>query len=136
MPDFNFGVRIAKNKNWPCVGYYTITSGYGRRNTGIPMASTNHKGIDISCPVGTDVVAVLDGTILFTGYNMYRGYYIMVDHGNGVVTITLEDGYGEKSCIYYKVNDDSSIAITHDDRYDHGLCCRKRNRCIRRCSFP
>ena len=87
MPDYNFGTRIAKDKNWPCVGYYTITSGYGKRNTGIPFASTNHKGIDISCPVGTEVVSVLDGTVLSTGYNTYRGYYIMINHGDGVVTV-------------------------------------------------
>lgn len=87
MPDVNYGTRIAEDKNWPCVGYYTISSGYGKRNTGISMASTNHKGIDISCPVGTEVVSVLDGTVLFTGYNMYRGYYIMIDHGNNIVTV-------------------------------------------------
>ena len=87
MPDFNFGMRIAKNKNWPCVGYYTITSSYGIRNTGIPGASKNHKGIDIGCPDGTKIVSVLDGKVMFTGYNKYRGYYIMVDHGGGVVTL-------------------------------------------------
>jgi len=87
MPDLNLGMRIAKDKKWPCVGYYTITSGYGKRNTGIPFASTNHKGIDIGCPVGTEIISVLDGTVLATGYNKYRGYYIMINHGNGVVTI-------------------------------------------------
>lgn len=87
MPDINYGTRIASDKNWPCVGYYTITSGYGKRNTGIPMATTNHKGIDISCPIGTEIVSVLDGTVTYIGYNKYRGYYIIIDHGNGIVTL-------------------------------------------------
>lgn len=87
VPDFNFGTRINKNKCWPCVGYYTVSSGYGLRNTGIPLASLNHKGIDIGCPVGTKIVSVLDGKVLFTGYNKYRGYYIIIEHKNNVQTI-------------------------------------------------
>ena len=81
------GVFVGGNKVWPCVGYYNITSGYGPRNTGIPGASTNHKGIDVGAPTGTPIVSVLDGKVMFTGYNAYRGYYIMVDHGGGVVTL-------------------------------------------------
>lgn len=81
------GTFVGGDKVWPCVGYYTISSGYGTRNTGIPGASTNHKGIDIPAPTGTAVVSVLDGKVIFTGYNAYRGYYIMVDHGGGVVTL-------------------------------------------------
>lgn len=81
------GSFVGGDKVWPCVGQYRITSGYGPRNTGIPGASTNHKGIDIGCPTGTSIVSVLDGKVIFTGYNAYRGYYIMVDHGGGVVTL-------------------------------------------------
>ena len=81
------GVYVGGNKVWPCVGYTRITSGYGKRNTGIPGASTNHKGIDVGCPVGTPIVSVLAGKVIFTGYNKYRGFYIMVDHGGGVVTL-------------------------------------------------
>ena len=81
------GAYVGGNKVWPCTGSTRITSGYGGRNTGIPGASTNHKGIDIGCPTGTPIVSVLDGKVIFTGYNRYRGYYIMVDHGGGVVTL-------------------------------------------------
>ena len=81
------GIFVGGDKVWPCVGQYRITSGFGPRNTGIPGASTNHKGIDIGAPTGTPIVSVLDGKVIFTGYNAYRGYYIMVDHGGGVVTL-------------------------------------------------
>jgi len=87
MPDINWGKRISGDKYWPCVDCYTITSSYGRRNTGILGASTNHKGIDIRCPVGTKVVSVLDGQVSHIGYNKYRGYYIKIKHSNGVETI-------------------------------------------------
>ena len=81
------GIYVGGNKVWPCQGYTRISSGYGPRNTGIPGASTNHKGIDVGCPTGTPILSVLDGRVIFTGYNAYRGYYIMVDHGGGVVTL-------------------------------------------------
>lgn len=81
------GGYVGGNKVWPCPSSTRITSGYGGRNTGIPGASTNHKGIDIGCSVGSAVVSVLDGKVIFTGYNKYRGYYIMIDHGGGVVTL-------------------------------------------------
>jgi len=87
MANNSSGVFVGGDKVWPCVGYTRITSGYGKRNTGIPGASTNHKGIDVGCPDGTKIVSVLDGKVMFTGYNKYRGYYIMVDHGGGVVTL-------------------------------------------------
>lgn len=87
MANSSSGAYVGGNKVWPCVGYTRITSGYGKRNTGIPGASTNHKGIDVGCPTGTPIVSVLDGKVMFTGYNKYRGYYIMVDHGGGVVTL-------------------------------------------------
>lgn len=81
------GSYVGGKKIWPAVGQYRITSRYGYRNTGIPGATTNHKGLDIGCPIGTKIVSVLDGKVMFTGYNKYRGYYIMVDHGGGVVTL-------------------------------------------------
>jgi len=87
MASGSSGKYVGGDKVWPAVGQYRITSGYGKRNTGIPGASTNHKGIDIGCPDGTKIVSVLDGKVMFTGYNKYRGYYIMVDHGGGVVTL-------------------------------------------------
>ena len=87
MASGSTGAYVGGNKVWPCPASTRITSPYGGRNTGIPGATTNHKGIDIGCPVGSKVVSVLDGRVMFTGYNSARGYYIMVDHGGGVVTL-------------------------------------------------
>ena len=45
-----------------------ITSGWGPRNlTNMPWASKYHQGIDVGIPVGTPMVAVGEGTVVYTG---------------------------------------------------------------------
>lgn len=73
--------------NWPCPASHRITSKFGPRNTGIPGASTYHKGIDIGVPVGNSVVAAEAGTVIAVSYNYARGYYVMVNHGGGLTTL-------------------------------------------------
>ena len=70
--------------SWPASGH--ISSYFGRRNTGIRGASTNHMGIDIACPYGAPIYAADGGTVSFTGYKGAMGYVVIVDHGNGFVT--------------------------------------------------
>lgn len=71
---------------WPCSSHY-ITSPLGSRYTGIKGASTNHMGIDIG-QVGytTQAVAAKAGTVIISGYNKYRGNYVVVSHGSGNTT--------------------------------------------------
>ena len=69
---------------WPCSG--TITSYFGRRNTGIRGASTNHRGIDISVSYGTPIYAADGGVVSFSGYKGAMGYVVIIDHQNGFKT--------------------------------------------------
>ena len=46
-----------------------------------------HKGIDLTAPIGTAVFAALDGQVVLAGKHKAYGNYVMVDHGNGVVTL-------------------------------------------------
>lgn len=71
---------------WPCSSHY-VTSPLGSRYTGIKGASTNHMGIDIG-QVGytTQAVAAKAGTVIISGYNKYRGNYVVVSHGSGNTT--------------------------------------------------
>lgn len=75
--------------SWPCPSTKSISSKFGPRNTGIPGASKNHKGIDIPCPSGSDVVAAAAGKVVLykEGYNYGRGNYLVIDHGNGLGTL-------------------------------------------------
>lgn len=72
---------------WPTTSY-RITSYYGNRVAPVAGATSWHDAIDIGAPVGTPVYSAADGTVITakTGYNGGRGIYIMVDHGNGLVT--------------------------------------------------
>jgi murein DD-endopeptidase MepM/ murein hydrolase activator NlpD len=45
-----------------------------------------HKGVDISAPRGTPVLAAGPGVIIFLGRNKAYGKTLEVDHGNGLVT--------------------------------------------------
>lgn len=72
---------------WPTTSQ-RITSYYGGRVAPVAGATTWHDAIDIGAPIGTPVYSVKEGTVITAswGYNGGRGNYIMVDHGNGLVT--------------------------------------------------
>ena len=63
------------------------TSGFGRRIAPTKGASSYHDGIDIGVPVGTNVKAVLDGTVqVSTSSNGGYGGYVELRHKDGLVT--------------------------------------------------
>ena len=72
---------------WP-VPSRRITSPFGPRNTGIPGASTNHKGVDIG-GVGytTEVHAAKAGTVIVSQRSSSYGEYVVVSHGSGNTTL-------------------------------------------------
>lgn len=74
-----------------------ITSGFGAREAPKAGASTNHQGIDIAVPRGTDVVAPHGGTVIMAGDAGKSGNLIRIDHGNGVVSAYAHlDGFNVK----------------------------------------
>jgi murein DD-endopeptidase MepM/ murein hydrolase activator NlpD len=71
---------------WPVDG--RITSGFGERTD--PLSGDDgafHRGIDISSPYGTRVVAPADGVVRFA--DMINGYgrAVVLDHGQGITTL-------------------------------------------------
>jgi murein DD-endopeptidase MepM/ murein hydrolase activator NlpD len=82
---------------WP-VQTRTISSAWGPRMRTKTIRVKNqrkkriryrgrHKGVDLTAPTGTAVFAALDGQVVFSGKHKQYGNYVMVDHGNGVVTL-------------------------------------------------
>lgn len=65
---------------------YTVSSGYGPRDTGIKGASTYHKAVDIACGHGESVVSSKDGVVSFAGWVDGYGNTVEIRHDNNVVT--------------------------------------------------
>ena len=76
---------------WPATQGSRISSYFGPRTSPTAGASSNHKGIDIPCPTGSDVVASAAGTVVISQYSSSAGYYIMIDHGNGISTVYMHN---------------------------------------------
>ena len=73
---------------WPVTTSRRITSNYGGRNTGIPGASTNHKGVDIGGVYYTSkVLAAKDGIVITSKYVSSYGNYVVISHGSGNTTL-------------------------------------------------
>lgn len=62
------------------VDNYRLSSPFG------PRWGRNHDGIDLACPMKTDVHASDGGTVTFAGYKGTYGYLVIIDHQNGVET--------------------------------------------------
>lgn len=72
---------------WP-VSSRRITSPFGNRNTGIAVASTNHKGVDIGgVYYSSEVHAAKSGTVIVSQYSSSYGNYVVVSHGSGNTTL-------------------------------------------------
>ena len=76
------------NMIWPLSG--TITSNYGYRY--IFGSYSYHSGLDIAAAYGTSIKAADGGTVVYsgTGSGSYWSYgkYVVIDHGNGIQTIS------------------------------------------------
>ena len=47
----------------------------------------NHKGTDILAPNGTAIYAAEDGVVSYVGWESGYGYYMIIEHGNGISTL-------------------------------------------------
>lgn len=72
---------------WPTPGYTTITSPFGLRASPTSGASTNHSGIDIAAPTGSNIVAIFSGTVTYTGFSGAGGYTVTIK--NGAFTVSF-----------------------------------------------
>lgn len=72
-----------------------VTSDYGYRNGG-----EFHTGVDFAGSAGSNVVAADNGTVIWAGWKGNYGKCVMIDHGNGLVTL-----YGHNSELEVSVGD-------------------------------
>jgi murein DD-endopeptidase MepM/ murein hydrolase activator NlpD len=94
----NANVSSSANANgsflWPVASYVYVSSRFGLRIHPITGVQKTHTGMDIASNQGTAVYASDGGTVTLAGWNGGYGNCIMIDHGNGYVTL-----YGHLSAI-------------------------------------
>lgn len=74
---------------WPCPAGSEISSTFGSRESPTEGASTNHQGIDVRAPLGSNILAAAEGEVTLSTYSYSAGNYIMVNHGGGVSTVYM-----------------------------------------------
>lgn len=72
---------------WPVPSCTLITSRFGYRVAPTNGASTYHGGLDIGAGMGASIVAAGAGDVIYAGANGGYGNCVMIDHGNGIVTV-------------------------------------------------
>ena len=76
----------------------SVSSGFGYRD----FDSSFHMGLDLAAPEGTPYYAADSGTVIYAtsdgGYNGGAGNWIVISHGNGIVT-----KYMHSSAVYVSV---------------------------------
>lgn len=95
--DFKYAITSEEAKTnlncmvWPLPSDHNIYTYFGYRKAPIKGASTNHMGLDIGGAKGSKVVSVLAGKVISTSYSSTGGYYVEIDHGNGVISRYLHN---------------------------------------------
>ncbi|MBQ4377865.1 MAG: M23 family metallopeptidase [Treponema sp.] len=83
------------------------SSRFGWRPSPFTGVRSYHSGIDMACPMGTNIYAALPGKVTATGYNATYGNYVIIAHHSGYKTL-----YGHMSAILCH----SGQYVTQDSR--------------------
>lgn len=62
------------------------SSSFGMRTDPFTSKREFHRGMDFSGPLGSDILAVADGVVAFSGRHPSYGNMVDIDHGNGYMT--------------------------------------------------
>ena len=74
---------------WPAPDYTRISDDYGNRMHPTLGVEKFHAGIDLASASGTRILAAYDGEVIAANYSSSMGNYIMIDHGDGLITIYM-----------------------------------------------
>lgn len=74
---------------WPAPSYTRISDPYGWRMHPTLHVQKLHNGVDLAAPGGSSILAAADGDVVAAGYSSTMGNYIMIDHGDNLITIYM-----------------------------------------------
>ena len=66
-----------------------VSDVFGTRRTFNGKVQSMHQGLDFAAPTGTPVSAANSGTILLAGPLYFEGNCVVIDHGQGLLTLYL-----------------------------------------------
>lgn len=99
-----------------------ITDYFGPRESPTAGASSNHMGIDIGCSYGVPIAAADAGVVTVAEWGESGGNYVMIDHGNGFVTMYLHNSSLAVS-VGDVVSQGQTIAYAGSTGYSTGTHC-------------
>ncbi len=71
---------------WPVDRSWRVTSRFGPRIHPVVGNLSEHRGVDISMPIGTDIRAPASGTVRRVSEGPINGQWLEIDHGAGLRT--------------------------------------------------
>lgn len=75
----------------PIPDYTYISSEFGYRIHPISGEYKLHSGTDFAAPTGTPIYAADDGVVITASYSSSAGNWIIIDHGDGLMTVYMHN---------------------------------------------
>ncbi len=85
--------RVTPDREWSgkfvAPANAAISDVFGSQRIFNGVAQSPHQGLDFRVPTGTPVTAMNDGTVLLARPLFYEGNFVVLDHGQGLLTLYL-----------------------------------------------
>jgi murein DD-endopeptidase MepM/ murein hydrolase activator NlpD len=85
--------RVTPDREWSgdfaAPAKAAISDVFGSQRIFNGVAQSPHQGLDFRVPTGTPVMAMNDGTVLLARNLYYEGGFVVLDHGQGFLTLYL-----------------------------------------------
>ena len=106
---------------WPCPSYKRISDDYGWRIHPTLGVEQFHNGIDLAAPGGSPILAAYDGQVMAASYEATMGNYVMIDHGDGLITIYMHASalYVSKGAMVSKGDTIAAVGTTGRSTGNH-----------------
>jgi murein DD-endopeptidase MepM/ murein hydrolase activator NlpD len=85
--------RVTADREWSgkfnAPAQAAISDVFGSQRIFNGKTQSPHQGLDFRVPTGTPVAAMNDGTVLLARFLYYEGNFVVIDHGQGLLTLYL-----------------------------------------------